>query len=80
MYMKLVEYIKKCDEPTILVMFGDHIPSLSNYSVYRKSNYTDLQYHETPYIMYANYDMNFNNIPQYMSPSNLGIQVMDRGI
>lgn len=76
MYLKLMDYIKKCNEPTILVMFGDHIPSLSNYTVYEKSNYTDLQYHETPYIIYANYDANFNNIPQYMSPSTLGIEIM----
>ncbi len=40
MYVKLVEYLKNVEEPTMLIMFGDHLPSLS--SIYSKSNYKRL--------------------------------------
>lgn len=76
MYAKLVNYIKQIDEPTILIMFGDHFPTLYSNSIDVKSNYTNLQYNEIPYIIYANYDININDIPQYMSPSNLGINTL----
>lgn len=76
MYIKLVNYIKTINEPTILIMFGDHIPVFSSDSIYGKSNYTELQHHETPYIIYANYNINLNNVPSYMSPSNLGINIL----
>jgi len=76
MYMKLVNYLKNIDEPTILVMFGDHLPSMS--SIYKKSGFVELNYYTTPYIIWANYDIKYDeaNIQRYISPSNLSINIM----
>ena len=38
MYMKLVEYLKNSNEPTILVMFGDHLPSINGFKLYKDSD------------------------------------------
>lgn len=76
MYIKLVNYLKNIKEPTILVMFGDHLPVLN--SIYSKSNYNSLEYYTTPYIIWANYDIKYEqvNLKEHMSPSNLSINLM----
>ena len=55
MYIKLVNYLKEVQEPTILVMFGDHLPALNN--IYQKNQYNDIDYYTTPYVIWAKYDI-----------------------
>ncbi len=75
MYMKLVEYLRNVQEPTILIMFGDHLPSFS--SIYEKSGYDLFNKLLTPYIIWANYDIDYSKyLTEYMSPSNLSIEIM----
>ena len=64
-FEKLIGYFKNVKEPTIVVMFGDHLPSLE------KEFYTELfgeapenfditknqAYHQTPFVIWANYDI-----------------------
>lgn len=77
MYINIVNYLKNVEEPTVLVMFGDHLPALSQYSVYKESGYSKLEYYSTPYVIWANYDINYKEIfSEYMSPSNLSISIM----
>lgn len=76
MYMKLVNYFKNTDEPTILVMFGDHLPSISGFGLYKNSNFSSLDYYITPYIIWANYDIEEKDISSYMSPSYLSINLL----
>lgn len=63
----LIESLKNFDEPTIVVMYGDHLPLLgTDYSVYRESGYLNgnpldneenyLKMHETPLFIWSNYD------------------------
>ncbi len=63
---KLVEYIEKREKPTVLVYFGDHLPSLgANYAAYLESgtigdiyNRTKEEYEfmqSTPFLVYSNY-------------------------
>lgn len=61
----LVEYLKGIDEPTILVLFGDHQPHLEDYyykAVYGKSpdemdrEEKRIQY-QVPYLIWSNYDL-----------------------
>lgn len=79
MYEKLVEYLKTQEEPTILIMFGDHLPLLGDTycSTYIKNNISYLEYYSTPYIIWANYDISGLNIPKTLGISNLGLKILD---
>ncbi len=66
----LTEYFSNVKEPTILVMFGDHLPNLPN-SFYASllgksfSKLNDLemfQRYQTSLVIWANYDINPNGI------------------
>ena len=80
MYYKLVEYLKQTEEQTVLIMFGDHLPLLGDTycSTYKKLNLKKIEYYKTPYIIWANYDIEETiNIPEVISPSHLGIFTLD---
>ena len=79
MYEKLVDYLKKQEEPTILIMFGDHLPLLGDTycSIYTKNNISYLEYYSTPYIICANYDITGLDIPKTLGISNLGLKILD---
>lgn len=61
----LIEYFKNCQEPTLIVMFGDHYPDLSEEFTEAISGkkYDDLtldekeMYFATPFFIWANYDI-----------------------
>lgn len=64
---KLVEHLRKLDEPTILLFFGDHLPMLGeDYQIYREVGYVgkesteelqkDMRIMAVPYIIWRNYD------------------------
>lgn len=79
-YERLTEYFSKIEHPTIILMFGDHQPGISDRfyeSVYGKnvSQLTDeesLRSIMVPYIMWTNYDVEINDIgtvsPNYLAP------------
>ncbi|MGN0465229.1 MAG: LTA synthase family protein [Lachnospiraceae bacterium] len=64
-FKKLVKYFETVKEPTILVMFGDHQPSINDefYEKLYGKKLSDLTQEElqkkyqTPYIVWANYDI-----------------------
>lgn len=61
---KLVEYFSKVDEPTIIVLFGDHQPYIEN-SFYnyllsgsnKSSAEITMDEHTVPFFIWANYDI-----------------------
>ena len=60
---RLIEYFKKTDDPTLVVVFGDHAPRFDT-SYYQKilgatseSDMNEIGFQETPMIMWANYDI-----------------------
>ncbi|MCU5284210.1 LTA synthase family protein [Bacillus paranthracis] len=67
----LIEQLDNLDRPTLLVFFGDHLPSLgTNKSVYKENGYITnektpserLAMAQTPLLMYANFDMPNDNL------------------
>lgn len=67
----LIEQLDNLDRPTLLVFFGDHLPSLgTNKSFYKENGYITnektpserLAMAETPLLMYANFDMPNDNL------------------
>lgn len=65
----LIKYFEKVDEPTVIVMFGDHQPPLSDefYSnifgtpTDKLSTEQTAQMYSTPYVIWANYDIEEND-------------------
>ncbi|MBU3811503.1 MAG: LTA synthase family protein, partial [Candidatus Niameybacter stercoravium] len=63
---KLIAYFEQVEEPTIIVMYGDHLPALDeNYALYEKLHYIEGNFDEadcyklyqTPFIMWNNYNL-----------------------
>lgn len=50
---ELTEYLSGLDEPTILVLYGDHIPSLDIDASY----YEDEDNYKTSYVIWSNYEI-----------------------
>ena len=73
MIKMLVEYVDQCKTPTILYVFGDHLPPLS---MYDKLDYIDDSINKfgTVLIGYSNYKT--IDFPEYMTPNQLGPQML----
>ncbi len=65
-FEELLEYYSNVDEPTIICMFGDHLPSIEDefyeelMGVDSLDNLTteqELSRYETPFVIWANYDI-----------------------
>ncbi len=64
-FQELVEYFSNVDEPTIICMFGDHLPSIEDefYEELLGSSLDDLTTeqellrYQTPFVIWANYDI-----------------------
>lgn len=64
---ELIDYFSKQEDPTVIVLFGDHLPILgNNYEIYREGGYLpegDLSLEDsknvysTPIVMWSNYDL-----------------------
>ncbi|MCD8132641.1 MAG: LTA synthase family protein [Clostridiales bacterium] len=64
-FEELVEYFSNADEPTVICMFGDHLPSIET-EFYEELLGSDLDNltteqemlrYETPFVIWANYDI-----------------------
>ena len=85
---ELVDYYTNSDEPTVIVFFGDHQPSVAEF--YKKlfgtteENFTTEEVasqHKIPYFIWANYDMDETNVPEEMSINYLpGVLLNKLGI
>jgi phosphoglycerol transferase MdoB-like AlkP superfamily enzyme len=81
---ELITYFKSVDEPTIIVLFGDHKPFLDSdlYSTLLGENLSkitakeSLPLYTTPYLIWANYDIQKGNAG-ITSPNFLGQTVLD---
>lgn len=58
----VVDLINSTGKPTILYMYGDHLPALgNNFSVYDKVKLTDTQKFATPYLIWDNIGLKKND-------------------
>ncbi len=86
-FKALVDYFRKVDEPTLIVMYGDHLPLLSiEGRALREGGYVEdvlpfdstehEQLHETPYIIWANYDVDLSDFEKKISAGKIGLELM----
>lgn len=82
-FENLVSYFEKVEEPTIICMFGDHQPLLSDNfydAVFGPENLSDAEQtarkYITPYVIWTNYDA---DLPEYgdMSSNYLGAALLE---
>ncbi|MGL6173710.1 MAG: LTA synthase family protein [Cellulosilyticaceae bacterium] len=82
---QLINYFSKVEEPTVIVMYGDHLPDLSkDYGVYKNSEYIRgtlgakerFQLHQTPFVIWNNYQLAKEDWG-YIDASYLGSQLLD---
>ena len=78
MFKNLVDYLENCNEPTLVYIFGDHLPPLP---AFNKLDYTQSLYNKygTFLAAYSNYkDISF---PEYVTPNQLAPQMLiDSGV
>lgn len=82
----LMDYFESVEDPTIIVMFGDHLPMLGNdYSVYREAEFISQEgltlddeknLHITPLVVWNNYGNKKEDIGM-IKASYLGAYLMD---
>lgn len=80
MLQELIGYYNKVKEPTIVVFFGDHLPSLEKYTVYQETGYITgendpnflTKMHEVPVVVWNNYLPQEKIDKLHFSPSFLG--------
>lgn len=80
---ELIEAVDKRERPTVVVMFGDHFPTLESRfwdAIGDKGTETGLAKaqikYATPYIVHANYDVDMSGIPSYLSVNYLSAFVL----
>ena len=88
-FEELTSYFSNVDEPTIIVMYGDHMPGLGSalykellgYSKGQAESYKLFSYYRTPLIVWTNYDINkdgrYNERLQNISVNYLSAVIMD---
>ena len=77
----LIEYLRASDEPTIVVMFGDHYPTLDQgfYDALLQNDLgsisvdESLPIYETPYFIWANFDLGSGGTARDTDYGNHGI-------
>ncbi len=79
MLKNLIDYFSKIKDPTIIVFFGDHLPSLDGYDVYQNTGFVSAEddfgeyakkLNKTPLIVWNNYNKTIKN-PGYLTANYL---------
>jgi phosphoglycerol transferase MdoB-like AlkP superfamily enzyme len=76
---KLINYLSNYDEPTVLLFFGDHLPSFeSDNDIYDKLNYPngEIDKYTTPFLIWSNYDSSRDDI-KIISSNFLGNELLN---
>ncbi|WP_163855371.1 LTA synthase family protein [Paenibacillus elgii] len=82
---ELIMHFSRVKEPTIIVFFGDHLPSLEKLLVYKESKYISGEddpdflekMHNTPVVVWSNYLPKEAKEELHMSPSFLGPYILN---
>lgn len=78
-YVTLKNELNKTKKPTIILLFGDHLPFLGdNFDIYKKTNFeitNEIKMHTTPLAVWSNYKINLS-LPQNISPSFLSLEIL----
>lgn len=83
-FYELTKYFENVAEPTIIVIYGDHLPFLGeNSSTFYATGFLksdnlaeNPQIYETPYLIWSNFDISWVWTPERVSPAYLGLSAL----
>ena len=82
-FMQLIQHFEDVEEPTMIVMFGDHMPNLTDgfYDALAQASTLSMEEFDrrkfmTPYLIWTNYDLEVEEIP-VMRASFLGSHLLE---
>ncbi|MBQ7718870.1 MAG: sulfatase-like hydrolase/transferase [Clostridia bacterium] len=83
-FYELTQYFSVVSEPTIIVIYGDHLPFLGeNSSTFYDTGFLksdnlaeNPQIYETPYLIWANFDISGVETPARVSSAYLGVSAL----
>lgn len=80
-FEEFISQLEQREKPTVLIMFGDHLPSLNeDYFKYIHMDQSEasnpLARYTTPYVIWSNYDIDTTDIPQTVSSNYIGLIAM----
>lgn len=79
MVKKIIDYMNQTDRPTLLYVFGDHLPPIDALGLLSYTNDTYQKY-MTGFAMYSNYK-EIHVDPEYITPNQIAVQILhDSGI
>lgn len=73
---ELIEYFSNCEKPVVLLMFGDHQPSIE-YVNKKKNEYSDMTQYAVPFFVWTNYEMDSEYIDR-ISMNYLPVLLADK--
>ena len=85
-FKDLVSYYSNVDEPTVIIMFGDHqtndhvmypILAANGINMSNADLLTQQNRYKSPYVLWSNYELGVDIMPEEMSLSYLGGLLMD---
>ncbi|HPT65931.1 MAG TPA: LTA synthase family protein [Candidatus Woesebacteria bacterium] len=78
-YQDLKTEIEKSKKPTILIVYGDHLPLLGDdFDIYKKTGFyqdNDLKMYSTPVAIWSNFKTNLD-LPKLISPNFLSLEIL----
>lgn len=79
-YQNLKNELAKSDIPTIVIMFGDHLPLLNpGFQLYEEAEYNtsdQIKMRSTPITIWSNFGPKLDIEKSYLSPTFLGLEIL----
>lgn len=74
---ELIAYFDKQTEPTVIVLWGDHLPAIYQFGMQLPEQPVEqMAYYKTPVLIYSNYGLETSSLPQRISAHRLGAFVL----
>ena len=74
----ITDYFSKIKEPTIILMFGDHQPASNVTDLVKADDCSQLDEYKTPYVLWANYDIDTKNEYNEISINYLPLLLLEK--
>jgi len=74
---KLIAYFDALEEPVVIVIFGDHAPTVSQFGIELPQDRMErMHYQTTPLLVYSNYGLDVTSLPKSIPSYRLGAQIL----
>lgn len=74
----ITDYFSKIKEPTVILIFGDHQPASNITDLVKSADCSQLDEYKTPYVLWANYDIDTKNEYNEISINYLPLLLLEK--